>query len=133
MTVNAPTISGYADDMWDPYYLLSPAHPATDDMVEALAQSLRGQVIEGFRIHEAQVLRKLGAYLQSIVQVRVLLDDPADDEPLWPFAALDRAIQRRADDLGIEEDVLTWHVWLRDAIEAGFPAGIVERARGTTR
>jgi hypothetical protein len=68
---------------------------ATADTLAALSDALRGQVIEGVRVHEASAEITLGADNESIVRLRLVVDDPAPDRGTWPVSAV-RAIQRRA-------------------------------------
>ena len=71
-----------------------------------LTAALRGQVVDGIRIHDAVADLTTGAVDDVIVRLTLLLDDPEQGRRTWPLDAI-RAMESRAWDeaaaLGIPE------------------------------
>jgi hypothetical protein len=137
MTTTAPTIPGYSERMPEARYVPAPLGGTNDRMLAALADALRDQVIEGFRLYDVQVEAAWRPEADDeVVRVRLLMDDPAPGEPTWPMTelrALDRTIRERAWSLGIGEEVYVRHVALRSARQAGIPAETLARACDAAR
>jgi hypothetical protein len=122
--------------MSEPLYIPAPLGGTNDRMLAAFADALRGQVIEGFRLYDAQVATEWLPGIGTTVEVKVLVDDPPGDAPSWPAEqrlALSMAINRLAWQFAIAESTSVDDVYLRSAIEAGFPAETVARAREDAR
>lgn len=101
------------------------------EMLAALADGLRGRVIERVRIHEVVIERDFGIDFEPWVRVTLLLDDPATPTVTWPVAAvqaIDRLARSVAWDLGITTWLRIMHVSIREA-EDIFPVEAITRAR----
>jgi len=137
MLTPAPAIPDYPVGMSEALYVPAPLGGTNDRMLAALADELRDQVIEGFRLYDVQVEAAWRPEIDDeVVRVRLLMDDPAPGELTWPdpgLRALDRTIRQRAWSLGIGEEVYVRHVALRSARQAGIPAEVLARARDAAR
>jgi hypothetical protein len=82
----------------------------TPQMLDALVAAMRGQVIEGIRIHAGTVRIRPGSEGEPVVALHLIIDDPVGDT--WPVSAM-QAMQRRALEraagLGVEEWVSVTH------------------------
>lgn len=101
------------------------ATTTTPAKLAALCDALRGQVIDGIRIHDARAELVPGATGETIVRLTLLLDDPVPGHDTWPLDAL-RDMETRAWDkaaaLAIPEWVYVKHASLRNAAESFRPA-----------
>ena len=111
MPTTDPTPTTYAGAM-------TAATSTTPTKLAALCDALRGQVLDGVRIHDARAELVPGATGETIVRLTLLLDDPAAGEDTWPLDVL-RAMESRAWDeaaaLAIPEWVYVKHTPLSDA------------------
>lgn len=90
-----------------------------EEVVLQLADSLRGEVLEGCRIHDVATSDEWdGERDAEWLEVTLLMDDPPAGEPIWPRDrryAIDEAVRDRAYDMGILERVSLRHIHLSDA------------------
>lgn len=111
MPATDPNPTAYAGAM-------TAATSTTPTKLAALCDLLRGQVVDGVRIHDARAELVPGATGETIVRLTLLLDDPAPGTDTWPLDTL-RAMESRAWDeaaaLAIPEWVYVKHTPLSDA------------------
>jgi hypothetical protein len=122
----------YSERMAEPLYVPAPLGGTSQRMLAGFADALRDQVIEGFHLYDVQVTTDWWPETDTIVKVRLLVDDPPAPAELWSAEqslALSLAIDRLAWEFGIAEPTSVHEVSLRCAIEAGVPAETVARAR----
>ena len=111
--------AGYAD----PVSL--PMSGATPEMLADLVEALRGQVINGVRIHDARAATDITYEGEPVVRVRVLLDDPRPTEDIWPVkttTAIGLLALREGWRVGIPDWVFASYTRLSNAEREGFPA-----------
>lgn len=83
----------------------------TSKMLTDLASAMRGQIIEGLRIHDARADIKIGAELEPFVRVYTVVDDPEPGERTWKFS-VNRAIQNEAKNVAEKLGISIWtEVW----------------------
>jgi hypothetical protein len=136
MMATAAGIPHYAASMSELIFVPGPLGGTHDQRLNPLTDSLRGQVIEGFRIYEAEAHPNFYAPDDDeSIWVSVLMDDPVDDAPGWPFEeleAFDEAIRERSSSLGIPGETSIRHIALRRAAEVRVPAETIARARAAS-
>lgn len=85
----------------------------TPEMLALLADALRDETIDGIHIHDAKAEMTQGPDYESVIRVRLLLDDPPPNARVWPNASI-RKMQdlawKIAADLGITE--WSWNSWV---------------------
>jgi hypothetical protein len=100
-----------------------PMSGATPEMLARLVEAMRGQVVDGVRIHDARASTGV-LYGEPVVRVRLLIDDPPPGERTWPVDTM-HALRRLAGDvawyqIGNPDLVLTSRVALSKAEQGGF-------------
>jgi hypothetical protein len=136
MSTDLAGLSSYSGHMSEPLYMPAPLGVTNDRMLAALADALRGQVIEGFRLYYVQVATEWWPEIDTFVKVTLLVDDPPGGAPTWPAeqsVALSLAIDRLAWGFGIAESISVQRINLRSAVESGIPPETVARARKEAR
>lgn len=97
---------------------MTAATTTTPAKLAGLCDALRGQIVNGIRLHDARAELVPGATGETIVRLTLLLDDPMAGEDTWPLDAL-RDMETRAWDeaagLAIPEWVYVKHTPLSDA------------------
>jgi hypothetical protein len=101
-----------------------PMSRATPEMLGRLVEAVRGQVIEGVRIHDARASTQIDWDGVPIVRLYVLVDDPPPGEPTWPvdaiLAIMGFAGRQAWQQIGIPDEVWTSPVSVREAEVHGF-------------
>ncbi len=99
-----------------------PVTDTTPEMLVALAEAMRGQVIDGVLIHDAVAELVPRVDTAQIVHLYVLLDDPIRPATTWPTETCSRVgdlAYREGGHIGIEEYVLTTPFGVSDAALVG--------------
>jgi len=116
--VSAPGGAGYAGSV------SLPMSGATPEMLARLVDAMRGQVVEGVRIHDAQTSIDIDINGEPVVHLRLLIDDPPPGEPTWPVETIFRMMRLARDvawhQIGIPDQVWSSRVALRQAERGGF-------------
>jgi hypothetical protein len=94
-------------------------------MLARLVDAVRGQVVEGIRIHDAQTSIDIDINGEPVVHLRMLVDDPPPGELTWPvdtiFAMMRFAREVAWHRIGIPDQVRSSRVALQEAERGGFP------------
>jgi hypothetical protein len=95
------------------------------ETLDGLADAIRGRVVEGVRIHDAQAFTDVDTDGEPVVRLRVLVGNPRAGERTWPVEthrAINRLARQEAARLGVTDWVYVSRVALREAARGGFPA-----------
>jgi hypothetical protein len=79
----------------------------TPAMLAALSDAVRGRVVDGITVQDADAVLELGVDDEQIVHLTLVLDDPAPDRT-WPhdkLRAIDRMVRDEGYRLAIDEFV----------------------------
>ncbi len=101
-----------------------PVSTTTSEMLAELVRSMRGQVVDGIRVHDATAEVDFQVDGETIVRLRLLIDDPLASAPTWPLetcGTLTHLAWSEARRLDIQEWVVVWFVGLSKADPSDFP------------
>lgn len=100
-----------------------PTSNTTPEMLDALVNALRGQVIDDVRIHDAKAEITSGSDFEPVVRVSVLLDNPPLSAGTWSTSTL-MAIQDKAWEISKQLGISDWsyvtHIALNEAEGIGW-------------
>jgi hypothetical protein len=104
-----------------------PTSGATPEMLARLVEAMRGLVVDGIRIHDAQAWTEVDYDGEPMVHLNLLLDDPGPGEPTWPvdtLSAIGRLARQEAwQRIGIPDWIFVSRVARCEAERGGFPSG----------
>ena len=99
-----------------------PVSDTTPEMLVALADAMRGQVVDGVRVHYAVPKLVSGFDYGPLIHLYVVLDDPADGAETWLLETtwqVRHLADHQAELIGIQDDLLTSPVAVSDAAGVG--------------